>query len=81
MKNTNDFCYNGKSSRVTTKSTLFAVSQDKWDTKEDTGKSMKMHCMYCGMAAPLKAKVMSNSDKIKAVPIAVIELHLSEDIS
>ena len=26
---------------ATTKSTLFAVSKDAWDTKEDTGKSMK----------------------------------------
>ena len=25
----------------TAKSTPFAVSQDEWDTKEDTGKSMK----------------------------------------
>ena len=26
---------------ITAKSTLFAVSKDEWDTKEDTGKSMK----------------------------------------
>ena len=41
MKNTNDFRYNGKPSHATTKSTLFAVSKDEWDTKEDTGKSTK----------------------------------------
>ena len=41
MKNTDNFCYEGKPSRVTAKSTLFAVSKDKWDTKEDTGKSKK----------------------------------------
>ena len=45
MTNTDDFrnqvCYKGKPSRVITKSTLFAVSKDEWDTKEDTGKSMK----------------------------------------
>ena len=41
MKNMDDFCYEGKPSRATTKSTLFAVSKDEWDTKEDTGKSMK----------------------------------------
>ena len=34
---TDDFCYKGKPSRATTKSTLFAVSKDEWDT----GKSMK----------------------------------------
>ena len=44
-----DFHYEGKSSRAIAKwpslaiakSTLFAVSKDEWDTKEDTGKSMK----------------------------------------
>ena len=43
MKNTDDFCYKGKLPRATAhaKSTLFAVSKDEWDTKEDTGKSMK----------------------------------------
>ena len=41
MKNTDDFHFEGKSSRATTKSTPFAVSKDEWDTKEDTGKSMK----------------------------------------
>ena len=41
MKNTDDFRYEGKPSRATTKSTLFAVSKDEWDTKEDTGTSMK----------------------------------------
>ena len=30
-----------KPSRATTKLTPFAVSQDEWDTKEDTGNSMK----------------------------------------
>ena len=41
MKNTDDFRYKGKPSRATTKSILFAVSKDEWDTKEDTGKPMK----------------------------------------
>ena len=41
MKNTGDFRYEGKPSRATAKSTLSAVSKDEWDTKEDTGKSMK----------------------------------------
>ena len=41
VKNTDDFHYKGKSSRATTKLTLFTVSKDEWDTKEDTGKSMK----------------------------------------
>jgi len=35
----------------TKKSTLFAVSEYEWDTKEGTGKSMKdtVHCMYSKM--------------------------------
>ena len=41
MKSMDDFHYEGKPSCATTKSTLFAVSKDEWDTKEDTGKSMK----------------------------------------
>ena len=38
MNNTDNFHYKGKPSRATAKS---AVSEDEWDTKEDTGKSMK----------------------------------------
>ena len=41
VKNMDDFRYEGNPSRVTAKSTLFAVSKDEWDTKEDTGKFMK----------------------------------------
>ena len=41
MTNTDDCYAEGKPSRAIAKSTLFAVSEDEWDTKEDTGKSMK----------------------------------------
>ena len=41
IKNTDDICYEGKPSCATVKLTLFAVSKNEWDTKEDTGKSMK----------------------------------------
>ena len=42
MTNTDDFHYaEGKPSHAIAKLTLFAVSKDEWDTKEDTGKSMK----------------------------------------
>ena len=41
INNMDDFHYEGKLSYATTKSTPFAVSKDKWDTEEDTGKSMK----------------------------------------
>ena len=45
MKNTDDFHYEGKLSRTTDKLTLFTIRKDEWDTKEDTGKSMK-NTMY-----------------------------------
>ena len=41
MKNTDDFRFEGKPSRARAKSTPFPISKDEWDTKEDTGKSMK----------------------------------------
>ena len=41
MTNTDNFHYEGKPSRAIAKLTLFAVSKDEWDTKEDTGKSTK----------------------------------------
>ena len=59
-----------------------AVSKDEWDTKADTGKPMRMHCTYCGMSkGTSQAEVTSNSEKIKPIALAVIELHLSEGIS
>ena len=36
--NYEQFCY---AKKAITKSTLFAVSEEEWDTKEDTGKCMK----------------------------------------
>ena len=41
MTNMDNFCYEGKPSHAIAKLTLFTVSKDEWDTKEDTGKSMK----------------------------------------
>ena len=40
MKNTDDFRFEGKPSHAAPNQ-HFAVSKDEWDTKEDTGKSMK----------------------------------------
>ena len=39
-----------------------------------------MHCGIC-QKAPLGAKATSNSEKIKPVALAVVELRLSEGIS
>ena len=49
-KNTDNFCYKRKLSHATAKSTLFAISKDEWDTKEDTGKSMKNALYVLGYA-------------------------------
>ena len=41
-----------------------------------------MHCTYCGMLkGTCRAEATLNSDKIKPVALAVIELGLSEGIS
>ena len=59
----------------------FPVSKDEWDTKEDTGKSMK-NALYVLWYAKrhCRAEATSNSEKIKPVALAVIELHLSEGL-
>ena len=41
MNDIDDFHYEEKPSRATTKLTFFTVIKDEWDTKEDTGKCMK----------------------------------------
>ena len=67
MKNTNNFCYEGKPSCATAKLTLFTVSKDEECIVHTEGTS--------------RAKVILNSDKIKPVALAVVELPLSEGIS
>ena len=79
MKNTNDFHFEGKPSHATAKLTPFAVSKDEWHTKEETGKSMK-NVLYVPKGTSW-AEATSNSEKIKPVALAVIELCLSESIS
>ena len=54
MKNTDDFHYEGKPLRTTTKLTPFAVSQDEWDTKEVHEKFI-VRTAVCQMA-PLRLK-------------------------
>ena len=57
-----------KLSHATTKVTLFAVSKDKWNTMENTGKSIKMHYMYCGMPkVTSQTEATLNSEKIKPI--------------
>ena len=81
MKTTDNFHYEGKPSRSTTKS-LFAISKNEWDTKVDTGKFMK-NTLYVLRYAKrhLLGRSKSNSEKIKPVALAITELRLSESIS
>ena len=60
MTNTDNFRYEGKPSCAIAKSTLFAVSKDEWDTKEDTGESMK-NALYGMPKGTCRAEAMSNS--------------------
>jgi len=68
-----------KPSHAATKSTLFTVSKDEWNTKEGIGKSLKntMHVLQY-----MKRNLSSWSDieqwKIKPVALAAIELCLPE---
>jgi len=41
MKNTDNFRYAKEAITATTKPMLFTDSKDEWNTKEDTGKSIK----------------------------------------
>ena len=50
-----------KPTHATNESTLFAVSEDEWDTKEDTGKSMYVLQHAKG---PSQAKGMSSNEKL-----------------
>jgi len=81
MKITDDFRYKWKPSCTvpTTKSTLFMVSKDEWDTKEVPGKSMKnaLHVQQYSKRHLLGL----NTKKIKPVALAIAELCKSEGIS
>ena len=71
------YYYEWKPSHTTAKLTPFAVSKDEWDTKEDTGKSMKnalyVVTTYCGMPkGTCPAEATSHSEKIKPVALAML---------
>jgi len=72
---------NGSHHVPTAKSTLFVKSKDKWDTKEGTGKSMKnaLHVRWCEKGTS-QAGAKLNSEKIKSVALAIVELCKYEGI-
>ena len=83
MKNIENFRYEGKPSRAIAKSTLFTVSKDEWDTKEDTGKSMK-NALYILWYAKRHLLCQSYVEQLKNQVHSLshyIELRLSEGIN
>ena len=62
IENTDNFHYEGKPSCVTAKLTLFAVGKDEWDTKEDTGMSMK-NALYVLQYAKRHLSGLSNIEQ------------------
>jgi len=71
-----------KPSCANTKLTSFTISNDEWNAKEDTGKSLKnaLHILRYAKSTS-QAEATSNSEKIKPVALAVIKLRRSEGIS
>jgi len=76
-----DFCFKRNPSRATAKSTLFTVSKDEWDTKEDIGKSTKnaLYVLRC-VKDISRDEATLNRENIKPVALAVIKLRWSEGI-
>ena len=69
MRNTDDFRYTKKA--ITLNHQInFTVSKGEWNTKEDTGKSIKnaLHVLWYAK------KVKSNNEKIKLLAFTVIKL-------
>jgi len=63
----------------TTKLTLFVLNKGEWYTKEGRGKSMK-NALYGMLKGTSRAEAMSNSEKIRPVALAIVELRESEGI-
>ena len=71
-----------KPSRTTTKLTLLLSAKMNGTQRRTLLSPWRMHCTYCSMPkGTSQAEAMSNSEKIKLIVLAVIELCLSEGIS
>ena len=69
--------YKGKPSHATAKLTLFAVSKDEWDTKEDTGKPIKNALTYCSMPKSTSwAEATLSSEKIKLIALRNLKKYM-----
>ena len=80
MKNTDNFRYAKGSHHVLLPNQYFLLMNG---TQRRTLVSpRRMHCTYCGMQKSTRRnEATSNSEKIKPVALAIIELRLSEGIS
>jgi len=64
-----------KPSRATTKLMLFIVSKDNGTQRRTLVSPWRIHCMYCGVPKGTSwGEATSNSEKIKSIALAVIEL-------
>ena len=81
-KNTDDFHYEGKPSCATAKIDTSLSAKMNETQRRTLVSPWRMHCTHCGMPkGTSRAEVTSNSEKIKPIALAVIELCLSEGIS
>jgi len=78
MKNMDNFRYTKEAITCNHQSMLFTVNKDEWNTKENTGKPWRVLQYAKGTS---QAEVALNSEKIKPVALAIIELCLTEGIS
>ena len=82
MKNTDDFCYEGKHHVIPPNWHLLLSAKMNGTQRRTLVSLWRMHCMYCSMPkGTCRAEAMPNSKKIKPVALAIIELRLSEGIS
>jgi len=76
MNSMDNFRYAKKATTCDHQIKTFTISKDEWDTKEDTGKSMKnaLHILWYAKRHSW-AEATSNREKIKPIALAIIELH------
>ena len=74
MENVHDFC-NVKEAITCYHHSLFAVSKDKWNTKEGTGKSMKNTLYVCTLACQKAPFGLKQCQTAKNKPVALVQRH------
>ena len=81
-ENTDDFRFKGKPSCALPNRHLLLSAKMNGTQWRTLVSPCRMHCIYCGMSkGTSRAETMLNSEKIKPLALAVIELRLSEGIN